>query len=91
MLMFVVATCIRPPQSTALDTLPWHSVVCSSSALPHYMLFTQGTPSSPLPVEIVCFLLCHLNLVQQNSTWIMVAARPPHFAPTLCVQSMFSN
>ena len=31
-----------------------------SSRLPRYMSFTQGTLSNPLPVEIVCFLLCHL-------------------------------
>ena len=38
---------------------------------------------------MVCFLLCHLDLVKQNSTWIMVATQQPAFAATLSVQSMF--
>ena len=61
-----------------------------NSRLPRYILLTQGTLSSPLPVEIVCFLLCHLNLVKKNSTWIiMVATQQPDFAAALCVQSIF--
>ena len=42
-----------------------------------------------LPVEIVCFLLCHVNLVKLDNTWIMVATQQPDFAAALCVQSMF--
>ena len=60
-----------------------------NSPWPRYMSCTQSTLSSSVPVEIVFFLLCHLNLVTQNSTWIMVATHQPHFAAALCVQGMF--
>ena len=45
--------------------------------------------TSSLRVEIVYFLLCHLNLVKQNGTWIMVAKHRPEVAAAFCVQSMF--
>ena len=54
-----------------------------------YMSLTQGTQSSPLPGEIVCFLLCHLNLLKQNSTWMMAATQRRDFATALCVHSIF--
>ena len=60
-----------------------------NSRLPWYMSFTQGIVSSPYRVEIVCFFLCHLNVVEQNSTWIMAATKQPDFAAALCVHSMF--
>ena len=91
MLMFVSTTCLRPlhcdsmgPSAVALRSL--HQF---DSLPPLYISFTEGTLSSPLPVEIVCFWLCHLNLVKQNSTWIMFATQQPDFAAALCVQSMF--
>ena len=57
------------------STLALYSLHQLHSRLPGYMVFTQGTLSSPQPVEIWCFLLCHLNLVKESSTWIMVATK----------------
>ena len=77
--------------STGQSALALCSLHHLNSRLPRYMSFTQGTLSSPLRVEIVFFLLCHLNLVKQNRTWIMVATQQPGFAVALCAHIVCSQ
>ena len=40
-------------------------------------------------VEVFCYLLCTLDLIQQNSTWVMVCTQQPEFFAALSIQSMF--
>ena len=45
--------------------------------------------TTAIPVEVFCYLLCALDLIQQNSTWVMVCTQQPNFSAALSMQSMF--
>ena len=38
-------------------------------------------------VEVLCYLLYALDLIQQNSTWVMVCRQQPNFSAALSIQS----
>ena len=42
-----------------------------------------------IPVEVFCYLLHSLDLIHQNSTWVMVCTQQPDFSAALSIQSMF--
>ena len=68
--MYVCTTCPSHQHCTAWDRrCSLHQV---SARLPRYLLYIEGTLTSAIPVEVFCFLLYALDLIQQNSTWVMV-------------------
>ena len=50
---------------------------------------SQGTLTSAILVEVFCYLLYALDLIQPNSTWVMVCTPQPNFSAALSIQSMF--
>ena len=60
-----------------------------SARLPRYLSYIQGPLPSAIPVEVFCYLLYALDLIQQNSTWVMVCTPQPDFSAALSIQSMF--
>ena len=50
---------------------------------------SQGTLTSAILVEVFCYLLYALDLIQPNSTWVMVCTQQPDFSAALSIQSMF--
>ena len=42
-----------------------------SACLPRYLSYVQGPLTTAIPVEVFCYLLYALDLIQQNSTWVM--------------------
>ena len=65
------------------------SVHLFSACLPRYLSYIQGPLTTAVPVEVFCHLLYFLDLIQQNSTWVMVCTQQPDFSPALSIQSMF--
>ena len=67
--------------------------VCSlhqfSARLPRYLSYILGPLTTPIPVEAFCYLLYALDLIQQNSTWVMVCTHQPDFSGALSIHSMF--
>ena len=57
--------------------------------LPRYVSYIQGPVTTSIPVEVFCYLLYALDLIQQNSTWVMVCTQQPLFFAALSIQSMF--
>ena len=41
---------------------------------------SQGTLTSAIPIEVFCYLLYALDLIQPNSTWVMVCTQQPNFS-----------
>ena len=60
-----------------------------SACLPRYLSHIQGPPTNAIPVEVFCYLPYALDLIQQNSTWVMVCTQQPHFSAALSIHSMF--
>ena len=60
-----------------------------SASLPRYLSYIQGTLTTAVPIEVFCYLLDALDLIQQNSTWVMVSTQEPDFFAALSIQSMF--
>ena len=60
-----------------------------SARLPRYLSYIQGPLTTAIPVEVFCYLLFTLDLIQQNSTWVMVCTQRPDFSAALSIQSMF--
>ena len=60
-----------------------------SARLPQYLSYIQGHLTTAILVEVFCYLLYALDLIQQNSTWVMVCTQQPDFSATLSIQSMF--
>ena len=91
MVVFLSTTCPRPLQSTTWDSLHWHSALCTSSipVCPGICCLHRVHCQVPTLLNLFVFLLCHLNLVEQNSMWMMVATQQPDFGGALCVHSMF--
>ena len=57
--------------------------------LPRYLFYIQGTLTTATPVKVFYYLLYALDLIRQNSTWVMVYTQRPDFFATLVIQSMF--
>ena len=57
--------------------------------LPRFLSYIQGTLRSAIPVEVFYYLLYALDLIQQNSTWVMACTQQPDFCAALSIQSMF--
>ena len=60
-----------------------------SAHLPRFLSCIQGPLTTAIPVEVFCYLLYALNLMQHNSTWIMVCTQQPDFSAPPSIQSMF--
>ena len=60
-----------------------------SARLPQYLSCVQGPLTTAKPVEVFCYLLYALDLIQQNSTWVMVCTQQPDFSAARSIQSMF--
>ena len=60
-----------------------------SARLPRYLSYIQGPLTTANPVEVFCCLLYALDLIQHNSTWVMVCTQQPNFSAPLSIQSMF--
>ena len=60
-----------------------------SARLPRYLSYIQGPLTSVIRVEVFCYLLYALDLIQLNSTWVMVCTQRPDFSAALSFQSMF--
>ena len=90
--MYVCTTCPSHHHCTAWDILLLH-LLCSLhqffARLPRYLSYIQGPLTTATPVEVFCYLLYALDLIQQNSTWVMVCTQQPDFFATLSIQSMF--
>ena len=43
-----------------------------SARLPRYLSYIQGTLTTAIPLEVFCYLVYALDLIRQNSTWVMV-------------------
>ena len=59
-----------------------------SARLPRYLSYIQGPLTTAIPVEVFCYLLYALDLIQPNSTWVMVCIQQPDFSAALFIQSM---
>ena len=57
--------------------------------LSRYLFYIQGPLTTAIPVESFCYVLYALDVIQQNSTWVMVCTQQPDFAAALSIQSMF--
>ena len=57
--------------------------------LPRYLSYIQGPLTTAIPVEVFCYLLYALDLIQQNSTGAMVCTQQPNFSAALSIQGMF--
>ena len=89
--MNVCTTCPKP---LALYSMGQTALVlCSlhqfSARLPRYLSYIQAPLTTAIPVEVFCYLLCALDLIGQNSTWVMVCTQQPDFSAAPCIQSMF--
>ena len=60
-----------------------------SARLPRCLSYIQGPLRTAILVEVFCYLLYALDLIQHNSTWVMVRTRQPDFSAALSIQSMF--
>ena len=60
-----------------------------SARLPRHLSYIQGPLTAAIPVEGFCYLLYDLDLIQQNSTWVIVCTQQPDFSTALSIQSMF--
>ena len=60
-----------------------------SARLPRYHSYIQGPLTTAICVEVLCYLLYTLDLIQRNSTWVMVCTQQPKFSAALSIQSMF--
>ena len=60
-----------------------------SARLPRYLPYIQGPLTTAIPVEVFCHLLYALDLIQQNSTWVMICTRQPAFSAALSIQRCF--
>ena len=60
-----------------------------SARLPRYLSYIHGPLTTAIPVEVFCYLLYALDLIQQNSTWVMVCTQQPDFSAALSIQSIF--
>ena len=60
-----------------------------SARLPRYLSYIHGPLTTAIPVEVFCYLLYALDLIQQNSTWVMVCTQQPDFSAAPAIQSMF--
>ena len=65
------------------------TVATFSARLPRYLCYIQGTLTTAIPVEVFCYLMYALDLIRQNSTWVMVCTQQPDFSAALSIQSMF--
>ena len=61
-----------------------------SARLPRYLSYIQGPLTTAIPVKVFCYLLYALDLIQQNSTWVMVCTQQLDFSVALSIQSLFS-
>ena len=57
--------------------------------LPRYLSYIQGPLTTAIPVEVFCYLVHALDLIQQNSTCVMVCTQQPDFSAAMSIQSMF--
>ena len=57
--------------------------------LPRYLSYIQAPLTTAIPVEVFCYLLYALDLIQQNSTWVMVCTKQPDFCAALSMQGVF--
>ena len=60
-----------------------------SARLPRYLSYIQGPLTCAIPVEVFCYLMYALELIQRNSTWVMVCTQQPDFSAAVSRQSMF--
>ena len=60
-----------------------------SARLPRYLFYIQGPLTTAIPVEVFCYLLYALDLIQQNSTWGSVCTQQPDFFAAVSIHSMF--
>ena len=65
--------------------------MCTSFLHAYLVTFviSRGPLTTAIPVEVFCYLLYALDLIQQNSTWVMVCTQQPDFSAALSIQSMF--
>ena len=75
--------------SMGQTALALYSLHQFSARLPRYFSYIQGPLTTAKPVEVFCYLLYALDLIQQNSTWVMVCTQQPDFSVALSIQSMF--
>ena len=75
--------------SIGLTTLALCSLYQYFARPPRYLSYIQGTLTSAIPVEVFCYLLYALDLIRQNSTWVMVCTQQLDFCAALSIQSMF--
>ena len=45
--------------------------------------------TTAIPIEVFCYLLYALDLIQQNSTWVIRCTQQPDFSAALSIQSIF--
>ena len=60
-----------------------------SARLPRYLSYIPGSLTTAILVEVFCYLLYALHLIQQTSTWVMVCTQQLDFSAALSIQSMF--
>ena len=60
-----------------------------SAGLPRYLSYIQSPLTTVILVEVFCYLLYALDLIQQNSTWVRVCTQQPDFSAALSIHSMF--
>ena len=75
--------------STGQTALALCSLHQFSARLPQSLSYIQGPLTTAIRVEVLCYLLYALDLIQQNSTWVMVCTQQPNFSASLSIQSMF--
>ena len=75
--------------SMGQTALALYSLHQFSARLPRYLSYIQGPRTTAIPVEVFYYLLYALDLIQQNSTWVMVCTQQPDFSAALSIQSMF--
>ena len=92
---FHADVCVYNLSKPSLLTSMGHTAMalCSlhqfSARLPQCLSYIQGPLTTAIPVEVFCYLLCALDLIQQKSTWVMVCTQQPDFSAALSNQSMF--
>ena len=73
-------------QQTSLALCSLHQF---SALLPRNLSYIRAPLTTAIPVEVFCYLLYALDLIQQNSTWVMVCTQQADFSAALSIQSMF--
>ena len=59
-----------------------------SARLPRYLSYIHGPLTTAIPVEVFYYLLYALDLIQQNTTSVMVCTQQPDFFAALSIQSI---